>query len=492
MTEIGAFEVGNFAPLSCQALQRSHGPCGDKGDPTALTLLRTSLSAPGADEGSGSAPTARPRRPDVGASVEQQDLDLKVLTRMEQKLHFLRNPRYDAHNPNHQRRLTARPPSPRRIGRETYAETDPAAIARRELLENDDGAEETQLRDVPLVIVEPREVAFSNHVVGGAYEQALSIKNASAISRRLRLLRPRTKFFTVASVKWPGAKDSGNLAPGMSLRVLIRFEPDSLADYEDELRVVSEIGEVSVRLRATRDPPVLTLPDQLDVGACHLGGRLETSFAVTNAGGPGRFRLLREQDYPSPVAAQRYSDTMRLLPYYTVKPTSFDLGRDETTQIRVTFAPDGAPGEHRANFLLIGDDCRVVTHVLVGRAEAVEVTASDLDGVDLLADASYAPPDALGFESLPLGAAATHEVSLLNRGELPLAFDWRVDEDAPDSGFTVAPVAGVLEPRSKQKITASFSPSLAAPVGATAALVVRGVGAFSGTRARGTLTLKLC
>ncbi|KAH8098425.1 hypothetical protein JL720_1368 [Aureococcus anophagefferens] len=377
------------------ALQRSHGPCGDKGDPTALTLLRTSLSAPGADEGSGSATTARPRRPDVGASVEQQDLDLKVLTRMEQKLHFLRNPRYDAHNPNHQRRLTARPPSPRRIGRETYAETDPAAIARREALDRDgDGAEETQLRDVPLVIVEPREVAFSNHVVGGAYEQALSIKNASAISRRLRLLRPRTKFFTVASVKWPGARDSGNLAPGMSLRVLIRFEPDSLADYEDELRVVSEIGEVSVRLRATRDPPVLTLPDQLD-------------------------------DYPSPVAAQRYSDTMRLLPYYTVKPTSFDLGRDETTQIRVTFAPDGAPGEHRANFLLIGDDCRVVTHVLVGRAEAVEVTASDLDGVDLLADASYAPPNALGFESLPLGASATHEVSLLNRGELPLAFDWR-------------------------------------------------------------------
>ena len=59
-----------------------------------------------------------------------------------------------------------------------------------------------------LIAVEPpSQLFFRNHVPSQIYEQTLHIRNTSAISRRLRLLRPESQYFKVAQVKWPGGED---------------------------------------------------------------------------------------------------------------------------------------------------------------------------------------------------------------------------------------------------------------------------------------------
>jgi hypothetical protein len=71
------------------------------------------------------------------------------------------------------------------------------------------------------------------------YESSVLIRNMTAVTRTLTVLPLSSQFFCVAAVAYP-SKDQGTLAPGMAVKVTVRFEPDSLADYEDHLTIKSE------------------------------------------------------------------------------------------------------------------------------------------------------------------------------------------------------------------------------------------------------------
>lgn len=57
--------------------------------------------------------------------------------------------------------------------------------------------------------------------------------------------------------KYPGVH--GLVAPGMSAKFNIRFMPDSLANYEDFVTVVSQAEEpLKVAIEARRNSPIIT------------------------------------------------------------------------------------------------------------------------------------------------------------------------------------------------------------------------------------------
>lgn len=59
------------------------------------------------------------------------------------------------------------------------------------------------------------------------------------------------------SGKYPGGDSL--VAPGMCSRFNVRFLPDSLADYEDEIQILSQVGSpLVVKIKAQRQPPILT------------------------------------------------------------------------------------------------------------------------------------------------------------------------------------------------------------------------------------------
>lgn len=57
--------------------------------------------------------------------------------------------------------------------------------------------------------------------------------------------------------RFPG--EGGIVAPGMSCQYMVRFAPDSLADYEDALVVETQLPyPLIIPIEARRPPPILT------------------------------------------------------------------------------------------------------------------------------------------------------------------------------------------------------------------------------------------
>ena len=52
-----------------------------------------------------------------------------------------------------------------------------------------------------------------------------------------RVLPPATRFFTVSSPAFLSSREPGMIAPGMHAEVVVSFQPESLADYSDEILV---------------------------------------------------------------------------------------------------------------------------------------------------------------------------------------------------------------------------------------------------------------
>ncbi|KAJ7390013.1 Deleted in lung and esophageal cancer protein 1, partial [Desmophyllum pertusum] len=85
----------------------------------------------------------------------------------------------------------------------------------------------------------------------------LELKNVSSSSRQLRITPPTTKYFSVGLGRFPG--EHGVVAPGLSCQYPIKFAPDSLADYDDFIKVKTQVDPPMVMtLQGRRPPPVLS------------------------------------------------------------------------------------------------------------------------------------------------------------------------------------------------------------------------------------------
>lgn len=189
-------------------------------------------------------------------------------------------------------------------------------------------------------VAAPAVVEFTDYEVDEVYETTLLLRNVTAVTRTLQILPLATQFFCISSMEYPN-ENSGALAPGMAIAVKIQFQPDSLADYEDQLTVKTEAGDFQVRVWAHRPPPILEFRPplapgslDLDVGACLVGDAKCITFDCHNVGGRGRFRLLMPEDFPEPSAAQRENLALRMPPF-NVTPTEFALNTGDSVEITV-------------------------------------------------------------------------------------------------------------------------------------------------------------
>lgn len=65
------------------------------------------------------------------------------------------------------------------------------------------------------------------------------------------------KFFSCISGQFPG--EHGLVAPGMSCHYGIRFAPDSLMDYDDEIRIQTQSSQpIIIPLQGRRQPPLIS------------------------------------------------------------------------------------------------------------------------------------------------------------------------------------------------------------------------------------------
>ncbi|KAA0156445.1 hypothetical protein FNF29_01236 [Cafeteria roenbergensis] len=271
----------------------------------------------------------------------------------------------------------------------------------------------------------PASVEFSGFVPGARYEATLTLRNADTLSRSLRVLPPATDRFTseppvYSSGATKGAPASGVLAPGMAVVVRVGFSPDSFADAEDALVVLTETGKFTIPLRAGDEAPRMDLPLEADAGLCLSGDSAVSRIEVRNTGAAGAFRLFPAEDWPpaegtdpvvaaslvapdageanaEEVAAARAaappalrssacaygpSPPRLVSPPFAVSPAYFRLARGGTATLLVRFAPP-APGVYERSFVLLSHRGDVTEHRLTGKCAGLSVGVTRVDGVAL-------------------------------------------------------------------------------------------------------------
>ena len=253
--------------------------------------------------------------------AEDRKHEEDILMSMQQKLLYLKNPRTD----------------PRALAN-TLTRTKYPIVAAPAAKSNDgkggsiaEPSSAAPPEAAPLFVTEPSRVEFQAYDIGVTYAQTINFRNISAVSRHVRVLHPKLAAFHLSPLKYPSHCLNGAVAPGISVTAVLTFTPDSLGDFNDQLEVETEGGSYTVPIIAHRDPPCLSLPSLLDVGACLVGDASRIAFSCTNTGGLGRFRLIDSALYPDVPAGDmrvRSERSVRILIVFSYLSLMFrSLGR---------------------------------------------------------------------------------------------------------------------------------------------------------------------
>lgn len=143
---------------------------------------------------------------------------------------------------------------------------------------------------------------------------------------------PRVEF-QIASIEYPSS-EIGYIAPGMSAIIRIRFNPSSLAEFDDQIAILSEDHILKIPIMARKEPPQLDLPSKLDCQSCWLGDEVETKFVVTNSGGEAGYRFFAEG-----LEINEEDNFIQLGNFY-LSPAEFFLHKGEQQIIHTIFRPD--------------------------------------------------------------------------------------------------------------------------------------------------------
>lgn len=343
-------------------------------------------------------------------SAEEKRRNSAILHRMEHRMQYLRNPRAEA-----QRRPEPSSHTLERAATLPVQQGYPAP-----------GAAFT---------ASPPTVRFTEYAVGDVLTTSVSFTNATGLSRRIRVIPPTTPFFSVSLLKYPG--DDGFVAPGMTCSVTVQFSPDSLADYDDALVVVSEQDEFRVPLLAQREPPQLTLPAVLTCPVCLVGVHSSISFQCTNLGGPGRFRLFAAEDWPTRARERAGCTSVDIQPF-RIRPTAFELGKGDSVELVVEYMPS-ATGKASRDFVMVCDNCEVKHFAVEGTCSCVDVAVEPVVGDPgrtrgtaslarapsaIAGQAAPGPPTALLFKPTTIGASQQVAFRVRNSTPLALPFSW--------------------------------------------------------------------
>lgn len=334
-------------------------------------------------------------------------------------------------------------------------------------------------------VSEPKSVQFNEWQLGKVYEESIEIRNISDHSRYFRLLPPRGKHFALGLGQYI-AKDnteiandasSAHVAPGMSARFVVRFIPDSLQNIQDVILLQCESGQnLEIPINAKRAAPVLTLPENLDLGGCLVGQAKTEVFQVCNVAGAGRFMLITADKWREHVQSGRVpkfsAEVSSPDGVFRIKPGFLALKENEAINIAIQVAPKDVR-EYKFEVALICDNCNVkyITCAVRGQTafiENVEVMSKSVQwekrdpGVNRLK---------MEFVAIRPENPSTAIIRLDNPCEVDLSFVWikeklkllankgsgpEVDEISP---ILVIPNSGTLPSKSTCEFDIVFNPT---------------------------------
>ncbi|XP_072179053.1 deleted in lung and esophageal cancer protein 1-like [Diadema setosum] len=353
-------------------------------------------------------------------SPQTREQNRKDMAMVFSKSNFLRNPRH-------------RPPSALGGGRtlvKPNTVTHELGGAKSTVV--DTAKKEHSVVFVPM----PETVVFSDYKVGQVYEMTLDLKNISAASRPLRVIPPKSEYFSVGLGKFPG--EEGIVAPGMSCQYNIRFMPDTLMDFEDELVINTQSSQpLKIKLLGRRPPPLLSLSPVIDCGHCLVGGDSSTEFLVQNHGGSGRFCAMPRKCWPATNFSSISTGDKVNVPPFQLYPAVFEIMAGHAIPLQVCFSPPGTE-VYEQEITIVCDNCTVKHFTLKGEGQKASVVLESVSGAQShptpgeLADATA--ENHLKFEDINPMTYVTEEITVRNLTNVELPFQWKLVRSSPQCG----------------------------------------------------------
>eukprot|EP00798_Chlamydomonas_sp_ICE-L_P024309 gene24309-9913_t len=332
---------------------------------------------------------------DLKMPAAQFEAEKKVIKNMNQKLSFLRNPRYPL--PPAVQMLTSKM-------KKADAKLPPIK------------ANMTAHPEI-IFVAEPGVVMFTDYVIGEVYQRRVRIRNVTNVARNLRCFPPASQYFHMSLLRFP--QDKGIVAPGMAAEVIIRFCPDSLADFDDNFTVDTALARFLVPIQARRPPPSLNLPPAIDVGEVLAGNRKVTNINFSNAGGAGRFRIIPESYWPKNYANAPV-DVAQVGPFQ-VWPLFLDMQPGDEVSLSVAYEPQSI-GSDEERLLIVCDNCQVNSFLLKGTATNVDIVMKAVDGK--VVETGKVPAAPIWFGEVVPESSFTRKVTVQNTTTLPFPFKW--------------------------------------------------------------------
>jgi hypothetical protein len=247
----------------------------------------------------------------------------------------------------------------------------------------------------------------------------LKVTNVASTAKRIKFVPPLTDNFTIKSFKYPSGV-RGDVAPGMSLDMVVAFHAPTFADFEDAITFITEEISFKVPLRAKRDPPQITLNNPMDCLNSWLGDRVDMAFRCINTGGDGGFKFFCERDEDD--QKQNDPDTIRL-GSFTLTPSEFYLYSGAAIDVYVSFNPE-REGHLEENLILACDNQTSEFYKLQGRGAMLDLEIVAVDGKEV--DFKKNAFDTLFFENTNPTSESCRVITVKNSSPIVVPYHWTV------------------------------------------------------------------
>jgi hypothetical protein len=346
------------------------------------------------------------------------------------------------------------------------------------------------------LVVEPIEVHFDKYVPYEVFHKKLIVRNVSKHSHRYRVtFDPPGQYPTFFELSCPTTPvhDYGLIAPGLSAEYTISFRPNSYARTSESLIVQSETGEsLKIPILACQEPPVLSLPDTINIGNCMDSKVLSFTHTVTNTGGDARFIVMTPSIPLGPFELFEElgpvdDGEMRTVTYgpFQIYPSYFRLRKGESIQLKIKYSPALLAGKKSqrkesqrtdSQFLRIAcDNCTITEVKIIAKAmqPLIQFVSAKVpkDGAEFFAKPQTAggPLEPfkieLGMENYGVPKMATLRVR--NPLDIVIPFRWKFldnseSEEEKDHtikrglNFGISPTIGLLHPQSELDFKVCF------------------------------------
>lgn len=345
----------------------------------------------------------------------------------------------------------------------------------------------SSLKNDPLFSATPNPIRFTEYNVTGSYHSIVTIRNKSRLGRRLRILGPQTRYFSIDKIKYP-RPHGGVVAPGLYVELCVCFHPDSRGEYLDSLGVQyeSEPGgstvSFQVPLIASRPPPKLSISARFNASPSLVGSSSVTRYTCLNSGGTASFRLFTlkrwrelELEKVTPhsflsfsqssnesfrcrytaLLAEKETDNTVCAEHFKVSPSHFCLSVGQQVELTIEFSPLRA-GIDQAQFIILCDNCVAQAITIEGTGSFVSVQFGRIDDGGTMSESEqftdiqsiYFPPTLIGF--VPSSSPAKKLFNVVNKTPIDLLFSWEIiavnglEIEDGQKCFQIHPSEGVL------------------------------------------------